>query len=63
MKKNCEVESIEIIDKIGNYGAILSLSGTKSHKQSIKVIGTNLTECIERTYIVLQAFNTNNRIK
>ena len=50
----CTVESIEPTGTDGMFEATLTVKG---HGAAIKIIGMNLTETVERTYIVLKAFN------
>lgn len=51
--KNITVDRISQTDSSGFYSAHLSIS---EHIEFIEVIGTSLTECIERTAVVLSAF-------
>ena len=49
-----EVESVEAKGNDGFYEASLNLKG---HDECITVFGGNLTECMERTMIIVNAFN------
>ena len=50
----CTVESIKPTGTDRMFEATLTVKG---HGAAIKIIGMNLTETVERTYIVLKAFN------
>ena len=49
----CKVESIEATGTDGMYVATLCIN---DHNEAIKIIGINLTECVERAYAILQTF-------
>jgi hypothetical protein len=49
----CKVESIKPTGTDGMYVAVL---GINDHGAAITVIGKDLTECVERAYIILQTF-------
>lgn len=65
MRLNAEVERIESCADDSDPGNLMFIStlGVREglagpfHGAAITVIGANLTECIERTYTVLNAFN------
>lgn len=49
-----QVDAIEKVGTDGFYQAEITVSG---HIAAVQVIGENLSQCIERTYIIMQAFN------
>lgn len=49
----CKVESIK---PTGTDGAYVATLGINDHGAAITVIGKDLTECVERAYIILQTF-------
>ena len=51
--RRCKVESIKPTGTDGMHVAVL---GINDHGAAITVIGKDLTECVERAYIILQTF-------
>ena len=52
--KTATVESIEQAGDDGCWQASLTIG---NHMNAVVVIGRDLTQCVERTYKVLEAFN------
>lgn len=56
--RKVEIAVIERTGDCGMYVAKLNIiDGSASHFEAIEVIGTDLTECVERAGIVMKAFN------
>lgn len=49
----CKVESIQETGNCGMYEATL---GIGDHHEAITIIGVDLTECLKRTVVVVEAF-------
>ena len=65
MRRNCQVEAIYSMatenDKDNPmFEAVLGIKNKgeqQFHGSAVTVLGDDLTECVERCYIILQAFN------
>lgn len=55
MKSKCTLEMIREVGEDGMYEASLNID---DHSECITVIGTDLEECVNRTRVVIQAFNS-----
>jgi hypothetical protein len=52
--KSARIESIE---PVGDDGFFRATIGIGNHLSCVEVIGNNLTQCVERAYIIIQTFN------